>query len=121
MPVGPGAGQVAVFDPKHLPTVTSQHWTPPGRAGQAFAHSASVVHDDGHFFSGGAGVVAAGGTVVAGAASGVATASAGDSSLPAQAGAPTTRRPTRIAVTANADFDKVACFTALTLLQTSRI
>lgn len=110
--VGSGAGHVAVFEPKQVPDFVSQHCTPPGRAGQAFAQSESALQDDGHFFSGAVevgAVVAAGGTVVAGPApeSGL-VVSAGTSSLSAQAGAPTTTRPTRIAVTPKADFEKVA-------------
>lgn len=91
--------------------MVSQQFTPPDTAGQAFWQSASVVQEPGHFFSGtgGGGVgLEAGGTVLAGAGSG-ATSSSGTSALSAQAVA------TRIAVTANTDFEKVAYFTGRTL------
>ena len=107
-----GAGQAEVFEPKQAPAFVSQHWMPPGRAGQLFWQSASALQDGAHFFStvvGGVGL-AAGGTVVVGAVSVAAGAvSSGTSALFAQAVA------TRIAVTANADFEKVRYFTPRTL------
>jgi hypothetical protein len=77
-----------------------------------FAQSESVLHVAAHFFSGGAGGVGldCGGSVVAGAGSvGCCwTSSAGTSALFAQAAAAIAKRT---AVTANADFEKVRCFT----------
>ena len=69
------------------------------------------MHDGAHCFPG---VGFAGGIVEAGAGSVGETSAAGTSALFAQAAA------TRIAVTANADFDKVACFTSGTLNHASR-
>jgi hypothetical protein len=67
------------------------------------------LQDGAHFFSGGGGGFVAGGTVVAGGGSVGASPSSGTSALSAQAVA------TRIAVTASADFEKVAYFTERTL------
>lgn len=107
-----GAGQAEVFEPKQAPAFVSQHWIPPGRAGQLFWQSASTLQDGAHFFSTG-GVVGVGfvlgGTVLVGSGAGASPTSDGTSALSAQAVA------TRIAVTANADFEKVAYFTGRTL------
>lgn len=112
--VSTGAGQADVFEPQHVFAFVSQHCTPPARAGQLFAQSASVAHVGAHFFSAGGGVLAgfeAGSFVSAGGAGsvGAVVSVAGTSALFAQAVA------MRTAVTANADFDKVAYFTAGTL------
>jgi hypothetical protein len=108
--VGAGAGHADVFEPKHMPAFASQHWMPPGSAGQLFWQSASTLHVGAHFFSAGGGGFVAGGTVVAGGGSDAAgVPSSGTSALFAQAAT------TRIAVTANADFEKVAYFTERTL------
>lgn len=106
-----GAGQDDVFEPQHVFVFVSQHCTPPASAGQPVAQSASVAHVDGQVFGAGAGGVDAGGNFVSGVGAGSAgaTSSAGTSALFAQAVA------IRRAVTANADFDKVAYFTAGTI------
>ena len=86
----------------------SQHCTPPARAGQPVAQSASVAQDDGQTLAGGsaAGFAAGNFVSVIGAGSVGDVSSAGTSALSAQAVA------IRTAVTANTDFDKVAYFTA---------
>jgi len=115
-----GAGQAEVFEPQQVLVLRSQHCTPPARAGQLFVQSESVAHVDAHFLSAGviAGVLAGvdAGTLVSGGGSVVALStllpvSGGGSALFAHAA-----RPTRRAVTANADFDKVAYFTSRTLI-----
>ena len=107
-PVSTGAGQAAVFEPKHAPDLVSQHCTPPARAGQLFWQSLSSLQDGTHFLATG-GVVDAGGTVEAGGSVSAVSWVGGTSALLAQAVA------TRIAVTANADFEKVEYVTAGTL------
>jgi hypothetical protein len=103
-----GAGQADVFEPQQVFVFVSQHCTPPASAGQPVAQSASVAQDDGQTF--GAGVEGlVGGNVVVGAGSVGDVSSAGTSALFAQAVA------IRTAVTANADFDKVAYFTPGTI------
>lgn len=115
-----GAGQADVFEPQQVLVLRSQHCTPPARAGQLFAQSESVAHVGAHFFSAGGGVavlagvdagtlVSAGGGSVAGVSDAV--PSGGGSALFAHAASIATR-----AVTANADFDKVANFTGRTLI-----
>jgi len=118
-----GAGQADVFEPQQVLVLRSQHCTPPARAGQLFVQSESVAHVGAHFLSAGgvlAGVdagVDAGTLVSAGGGAGSVglVSSAGTSALFAQAA-----RPTRRAVTANADFDKVAYFTGRTLIHEFR-
>ena len=105
-----GAGQADVFEPQQVFVFVSQHCTPPARAGQPVAQSASVAQLDGHTFAGGvAAGVAAGNFVSAGGGSVGDVSSAGTSALFAQAVA------IRTAVTANTDFDKVAYFTPGTI------
>ena|GEM_PF-401538 len=89
----------------------SQHCTPPASAGQPVAQSASVAQVDGHVFGGGVLAGVAAGNFVSGAGAGSVgeVSSAGTSALFAQAVA------IRTAVTANADFDKVAYFTTGTI------
>jgi hypothetical protein len=120
-----GAGQADVFEPQQVLVLRSQHCTPPARAGQLLVQSESVAHVGAHFFSAGgvlAGVLAGvdAGTLVSGGGSVVALSvplpvSGGGSALFAHAA-----RPTRRAVTANADFDKVADFTTRTLIHEFR-
>jgi len=112
------AGQADVFEPQQVLVLRSQHCTPPARAGQLFVQSESVAHVGAHFLSGvePAGVLAgvdAGTLVSAGGGAGSVglVSSAGTSALFAQAASAATR-----AVTANADFDKVAYFTGRTLI-----
>jgi hypothetical protein len=113
--VSAGFGQDDVFEPQHVFVLVSQHCTPPARAGQELVQSESVAHDGAHFFSGG-GVEAGAGVdagilfVSGGGGSVGAVSSAGTSALLAQAASAPRR-----AVTTNADFDKVAYFTAGTL------
>ncbi len=106
-----GAGQADVFEPQQVFVLVSQHCTPPARAGQPVAQSASVAQDDGQTFGGGVVAGVAAGSVVglAGGGSVGEVSSAGTSALFAQAVA------IRTAVTANTDFDKVAYFTSGTI------
>ena len=121
-----GAGQADVFEPQQVLVLRSQHCTPPARAGQLLVQSESVAHVGAHFFSVGvlAGVLAgvdAGTLVSAGGGAGSVglVSSAGGSALFAQAASAGTRTARR-AVTANADFDKVAYFTERTLIHEFR-
>ena len=105
-----GFGQADVFEPQHVFVFVSQHCTPPARAGQPVAQSASVAQVDGHVLGGGVVAGVAAGNFVSGGAGSVGdVSSAGTSALFAQAVA------IRTAVTANADFDKVAYFTRGTI------
>jgi hypothetical protein len=115
--VSAGFGQDEVFEPQHVFVLRSQHCTPPASAGQLLAQSLSVAHDGAHFFSAGAAGADAGGSFVVsagGGSVGAATVSSGTSELSAQAAAASA---IITAVTASADFDKVAYFTGRTLRQ----
>ncbi|MDB4933884.1 MAG: hypothetical protein JWP87_856 [Labilithrix sp.] len=113
--VSTGFGQDDVFEPQHVFVLVSQHCTPPARAGQLLVQSESVAQDGAHFFSGaevGAVLGVDAGSLVSGVGSvgSAAVSSGGTSALLAQAASAPRR-----AVTTNADFDKVAYFTAGTL------
>jgi hypothetical protein len=65
-----GAGHVDDDAAKHLPTLVSQHCTPPATDGQLFWQSESAVQLGAQTLAGGAGGgVVSGGSVVAGAGS----------------------------------------------------